>query len=240
MSQVLTFADISDARGATLAGNMINFGSFNIVPNETVTKTFQVKIKSLADKNCQKFVITNTFGNTVVINIDAPCVVAVENPALRLSKSAYNDTQKADATAVNAHRGDYITYSLMVSNPGSVAVTNFTVTDDLSGVLPFADIVDPRGGTVTGTTINFPGLTIPAGQTVTKTFQVRVKGGLVATQSFMLVNTYGNTINILVPVTPGKPVPVAPKTGADPLDCWHCFLFYCNCGCRRLEESCQI
>jgi LPXTG-motif cell wall-anchored protein len=64
---------------------------------------------------------------------------------------------------------------------------------------------------MTGNTISYPAITIPAGSQVSKTFRVRVKFHLDSTQSFVLQNTYGNTIRITIPGTTHF---VAPKTGS--------------------------
>ncbi len=134
-------------------------------------------------------------------------------PNLVFSKKAWNDTQNKDATYNStANREDYITYTLTVTNTGSADSKNFVITDDLSGILPFADVTNKFDGTVSGNTITFPAVTVPAGKSVSKTFQVRVKFHLAAHQSFLLTNTYGNRIDITIP---GKTILVAPKTGSN-------------------------
>ena len=119
--------------------------------------------------------------------------------------------KNVDATSVNAARGDYITYTLVTTNNGTATQNNYVIRDDLSQVLPLADMVSTNGGTVSGNTITYPSVDIRAGETVTKTFKVRVKQTLDKNLSYQLRNTYGNTIVINVP---GDRVFVPPTTGS--------------------------
>jgi uncharacterized repeat protein (TIGR01451 family) len=133
---------------------------------------------------------------------------------LNYSKRAFNDTKNIDAASVPANREDFITYTLTVNNTGNAPATNFIVSDDLSGVLNYASMVDTKGGTMNGNVISWPAETIPAFGSVTHTFRVRVKFNL-PQGSLQMVNTYGNTVTVRIaqPLVLGQ-VFVAPKTGA--------------------------
>ncbi|MCX6797066.1 MAG: hypothetical protein NTX98_01130 [Candidatus Doudnabacteria bacterium] len=133
------------------------------------------------------------------------------------SKRANNDTKNADATSVIASREDYIIYTLTVTNTGNSPATSFVVTDDLSQVLPYADIVDNGGGVLSGNVISYSGITVPAGGSVSKSFRVRVKYYLTANLSYTMTNTYGNTITVRINTPQVLGAFVAPKTGADTL-----------------------
>ncbi len=132
------------------------------------------------------------------------------NPDTQLSKKVRNERTGEEGTTVTAKREDYLVYTLTVHNTGNATMEDFVITDDLSGVLPFADMIDLNGGTLNGQTIRYAAMDIRAGQTVTKTFRVRVKYHLAAQQSFVLQNTYGNLVTVNVP---GTSTYVAPKTG---------------------------
>jgi uncharacterized repeat protein (TIGR01451 family) len=144
---------------------------------------------------------------------DTACVggtVQGTNVILQLYKKARNDTKNADATQVPASREDYITYTLTVTNVGNSDATNYVITDSLSGVLPLADIIDLGGGSLNGQTLSYPAVTIPANGTVSRTFRVRVKYFLSPSISYQMLNTFGNTVTVLInPPTPYVP----PKTG---------------------------
>ncbi len=140
--------------------------------------------------------------------------VSGSNVNLQFSKRAWNDTKNADATTITASREDFITYTLVVRNTGNSTANDFVITDDLSGVLSYADMVDRNGGTLNGNTLSYPGINIPAGGTVTKTFKVRIKHNLSQGLSYQLLNTYGNTVTINVGSVQGTSIFVAPTTGA--------------------------
>ncbi len=134
-----------------------------------------------------------------------------DEPNLELSKKVRNDRTGIEGTSVKAERDDTLTYTLTVRNTGNATSQNFVIKDDLSGILAFADIVDLGGGKLNGKILSFPSEDISAGETVRKTFRVRVKYHLSTTQSFVLQNTYGNLVVVDVP---GKTGFIAPKTGS--------------------------
>jgi LPXTG-motif cell wall-anchored protein len=100
-----------------------------------------------------------------------------------------------------------------VRNTGTGTENNFDITDNLSGILAFAEIVDTNGGKLRGDTITWEDVDIRRGQTVTKTFRVRIKTNLNSSQSFVLDNTYGNSVTVTVPGFSSIPF-IAPKTGS--------------------------
>ena len=137
------------------------------------------------------------------------------NVNLSYSKSAFNNTKNQDASSIAASKEDYITYTLTVSNSGNSPANNFIITDDLSQVLPYADMSDNGGGSLNGNIITFPGITVPANGSVTRSFQVRVKYSLSPSLSYVMTNTYGNTVTIRINIPQVLGAFVAPKTGAD-------------------------
>ena len=156
----------------------------------------------------------------VFVNTYQGCTVncgSVQGSSVNLSysKSAVNETKNANATTVVASREDFITYTLTVSNSGNAPANSFIITDDLSQVLPYADITDNGGGTVSGNTISFPGINVPAGGSVTRSFKVRVKYALADNLTYTMTNTYGNTVSIRINTPQVLGAFVAPKTGAD-------------------------
>lgn len=189
----------------------LDFGS--IRSDESKTVEFAVKVDASSGTICN---VAKATGNDVRQVEDDACVKITRDnnpgtPRIVISKRAWNDTKNVDATSVNAARGDTITYTLVATNNGSADQTNYRFEDDLSQVLPLADMVSTNGGTISGNWINYAPITIRAGETVTKTFKVRVKQTLDKNLSYQLRNTYGNTIVINVP---GERVYHAPKTGS--------------------------
>lgn len=195
--------------GSTLT---VNFGT--LTKGQTKTVEFAARVTEDNDTQiCNTARATGDSVNSVedqaCVNIDVPSNPGT--PKIVLSKTAYNNTKNMDATSVNADRGNYITYTLTTTNTGSATKNNYVISDDLSGILALADIVDLNGGKLSGNTISYPSVDIKAGQTVTKTFKVQVKTTLAPSISYQLRNTYGNTVIITVP---GKVIYEAPKTGS--------------------------
>ncbi len=134
---------------------------------------------------------------------------------LAYNKKAWNETKNADATSVIASKEDYITYTLTATNNGNVSADNFIITDDLSQVLPYADVSDNGGGYLSGNVISFPAISVPAYGSVSKSFKVRVKYSLADNLGYVMTNTYGNTIIVKINSPAVLGAFVAPKTGAD-------------------------
>lgn len=190
----------------------VDFGSISAGNSKTVE--FAAKVLATGtDTICNTAKATANSVNEVQ---DDACVKIYTTPKpgtpnIVLSKRAHNDTKNVDAQSVSAARGDYITYTLVTTNNGTATQNNYVIRDDLSQVLPLADMVSTNGGTVSGNTITYPAVDIRPGETVVKTFKVRVKQTLDKNLSYQLRNTYGNTVIINVP---GERVYEAPTTGA--------------------------
>jgi uncharacterized repeat protein (TIGR01451 family) len=156
--------------------------------------------------------------------------VTPQSSNIVLAKSAIlvsADGSKKDANNAVAQPGDIIEYTLSTKNTGGAAEKDYVVSENINDVLEYADVLDPRGGTVKDGIITWPKTTIAAGQEFLTTFQVKVKSPLPATptsvsdpQSFdlKLDNVYGNLVTVnLQPPTPGKQIEAAssnlPQTG---------------------------
>lgn len=118
-------------------------------------------------------------GEALINGVYSPENVEPEGPTttipvedeLTLEKSA----SPVSGTVVKP--GDTIDYTLTVTNKDAAAAkTNVTVTDDLSAVLPYAELQgDPsEGATVSGTTLTWTG-DVAAGATVLITYTVKVR-----------------------------------------------------------------
>lgn len=191
----------------------------NLSAGQSAQMTFEATVSAYNNNNIQNTatVYSDNAGSAtasawVYINSGS---VQGGSVTINYSKSAYNNTKNANAASVTASRGDSITYTLTASNSGNEPATSFTITDDLSQVLPYADITDNGGGSVSGNTITFPGITVPADGSVTRSFQVVVKNSLATNLSYTMSNTYGNTVNITINTPQVLGAFTAPKTGAD-------------------------
>lgn len=149
----------------------------------------------------------------------ASSAFAAEN--LELSHTVFNDTKNKDAVSVQGSREDFLTYKLKAKNNTSIALTNYTLTFDVAGVLPLADVVDLGGGVLSGQKVNFTGLIIQPGQTIEKNVRVRVKAFLPSYQ-YIATTNFGN-VNLVTVEAKGAVAgmsKVTPRTGGAPMLPW--------------------
>lgn len=132
---------------------------------------------------------------------------------IELQKHAFNITQNRDATTAPARRNDVIAYTLTVSNKGN-GPSNVNIEDDLSGILPLADLVDLGGGELNGNVIRYGKHTIAPGETVHKNFTVKVKSSL-GSFRFIMKNVFGNEVQVVIEEKEIIPPFISPPTGAD-------------------------
>jgi PKD repeat protein len=142
-------------------------------------------------------------------------------------KAALNLTQNIDATARPAAGGDQIKYILTTKNTGG-ASTNYVVTEHVTDILEYADVTDAGGAKLDQASgvLSWPGQVLSAGQTLTRSFVVKIKSpvpptpvGLSDRYSYDLKmdNVYGNAIQVAVQPPVAKQVEAAsaslPATG---------------------------
>ena len=199
--------------------NSMNLGTLQ--PGQNSTVTFDAYITALPGQNQTQITNTAQASGQNAPSVSATATVTINqqqvfnnNVNLSLSKRAINNTKNADATQVIASKEDYITYTLTAANNSNSPANNFVITDDLSQVLPYADVTDFGGGNLSGNVITFPAQTVPANGSVSVSFEVRVKYFLADNLSYTMNNTYGNTVTIRINTPPVSNY-VAPKTGAD-------------------------
>lgn len=139
---------------------------------------------------------TPEFWDYAYVNV---CGIEEQAPEFVLSKRAYNVTQDVNATSVMARAGDIITYTLSTRNVGDEA-GSYTVTDNISDILEYADVINTGGGTVSGGVISYAPATIGIGQTLERTFDVRVRplNTWPDNGDRTLTNIYGNQVVITV------------------------------------------
>lgn len=152
--------------------------------------------------------------------------VIVHEPNIIKSKSAYNQTKNQPAS--KAYAGDVIEYTLNTRNTGDAA-TDYVIEDGIADILEYADVisVSDGGAVVAGTTgndsqmVRWASTNIGIGQTVTRTFVIKVKNPLPTNAKSgyhyddVMYNFYGNEVLITI-VHPGKPAPTPTPTPATP------------------------
>ncbi len=191
--------------------NQISF-NYALASNQQITVTYKYTVRSGIAYNTRLCNVATTWANQIGQVTDQACLYGDGGgqPNLVLSKTAFNNTKNVDATSQAASIEDYITYTLTVRNNSFAQAFGYVITDDLSGVLPLADMVDLGGGQLIGNTLSYPAVNIAANSSVSKSFKVRVKYHLSSSISYQMLNTFGNTVTIVI--NPPKPY-IPPKTG---------------------------
>lgn len=118
------------------------------------------------------------------------------------AKQAINVTQgQAEASKVVAKANDKITYTISVKNTGGTAGAA-TLSDDLSKVLTYSKLIDSGGGTIDSSTqvLSWPGVTLEAGDSVSKSYTVQMNNSLVTTQADCKMTNTFMTNTVIVPV----------------------------------------
>jgi uncharacterized repeat protein (TIGR01451 family)/fimbrial isopeptide formation D2 family protein len=117
--------------------------------------------------------------------------------------------------------GKTVTYAITAENTGNIDLPNVQVADDLSGVLPYANLVagsvqawidgsPVTAPTITGNTLTWLG-TVPAGKTLTVLYQVVVKQDVTA-QNQIVNKVKGSAPN---PLDPNEEVPSTCEDGTE-------------------------
>lgn len=137
------------------------------------------------------------------------------------------DGSRRDANGATAQAGETIEYTLTTTNSGTAEANDYVVSDNINDTLEYADLIDPRGGVLSGGQLEWPKTDITAGASYLASYVVRVKNPLPTTpastsdpKSFDLVmdNVYGNLVSThLAAPTAAKAVEMAtttlPQTG---------------------------
>lgn len=204
MTNVLTHADMvagsigttSSVSGntppnATLTGTNLSW-SGTLAPNETVTIQYTVRIHGTAFAVTLQNAVTTTAETTSGDPVAGGCVLGTQTGCFTThttdqannSYGVQKTSMPISGTAVD--QGDTIIYSIEVRNTGEQPINPATITDNLSQVLLYADIVPfslvaessigantPAAPTVNGTQLNWSG-TLAVGEVVTISYQVIV------------------------------------------------------------------
>lgn len=178
-----------------------------------------------ATRVCNNATITMTPGNPIVSETSS--TVCNTTTLIKLNKDAKYVNRNENPQQSPAEAGDEIEYTLTTTNQASTVASAYVVTEDLTDVLMYADVIDNGGGTLTDTKLIWPAKDIPAGGSITNKFKVKVKDPIPNNEptntnptgyDYNMYNIYGNEVNIKInkPLIQ-KVVDVAtslPETGA--------------------------
>lgn len=146
-----------------------------------------------------------------------------KSSCIEVGKSARNiTTGLADANGSTVKASDVIEYKLTVTNKGKAKISRYVVSENISDVLDYADVVDLSGGTLDKSNIlSWPPQDLAPKSTITKTFTVRIKNPIPATPTSTsdpghfdskMTNVFGNTVTILLPQPPSKRIETVTTT----------------------------
>jgi uncharacterized repeat protein (TIGR01451 family) len=192
-----------------------NYTNFNVTNGNAGTFTFKLSYAQLYQKdlNANGNMVTNLQLNGIgggMTNFDPKCVVAMKllpppDGEYTVRKAAFK-LNGTDAVGV-VKPGDKFKYVIEVSNPSTTARTGITVVDTFDAAFASKFILDnpvPAGAVISGNTITWTGVNVPAGTPenpgITKlTFDATVKpdffnGGSTCSQ------TVSNTVKSTTPV----------------------------------------
>lgn len=138
----------------------------------------------------------------------APSSPADDCPSFSFSKTAYNATQKIDATTATAQPRDRINYTITATNRSDAPATT-VITDAITDTLEYADIVDTDGGIFDAQTetVSWTTPRLEVGESYQRTLSVRLKPDIAATAQGVsnhasfdctIVNTVGTATTITV------------------------------------------
>jgi uncharacterized repeat protein (TIGR01451 family) len=246
IADVLEYAEITDLGDGILSDDptnpiednrrMIDFGSYEILPNNEVTCEFTVRVKDPLPKtprsgNHYDLIMFNEFGNPVVVRITPPKETAA---SLSIDKLVRNvSTNSETFTKENsAYAGDTIEYQIVIVNSGDAPADGTKIIDTLPANLSYASgttVVDRDGSKSTLTDgITVDGITfnqIPAGSTYILYLRAQIDNGVSAGSQFVnkATLTYSDQVLestaktvIAVPVVQSVATTL-PKTGATPI-----------------------
>jgi len=177
----------------------------------------------------------NSAQNTACVNIttiptcaDTPTLPECKppptpsNPIIVTDKSVTNNTQSiADANNTTAQPGDTLTYNLFITNKGNAPRENLKLdgeySEDVRDILEYADITVLNDAILNDQTkkLSWAPVSLAPGQTITKTFTVKVKNPLPATPisasnplsyDFSMHNVYGRNVTVNLPKPASKAV----------------------------------
>ncbi|MBN9295642.1 MAG: DUF11 domain-containing protein [Filimonas sp.] len=213
--------------GGALAGNTVTFTDNSLPANASHSYSFQVKV----DTDLTGVTSISNIAMAVVDNAD-PVPTAKEDPnnpgmpdpsctnpsgcPTDISTNGIKSfvTLKSVTDANGDHKaqaGEELTYTIKVINTGSVRLDNITVSD---AVPAHTTYVTGSGGTLTGNTVSFTGVSLAVHTTATYSFKVKVVDDITGIGS-SIANT-ATVIADTIPATPTKPEDPANPGQPDP------------------------
>ncbi|MCA9349365.1 DUF11 domain-containing protein [Candidatus Saccharibacteria bacterium] len=150
----------------------------------------------------------------VVFDIEKPEELS---PILTRRKSVIFTSTGANANGQTAHAGDELAFTLTAANDGTATAPNEVFRDDIADILEYADITDNGGAAYDSIalTLTWDPVDIEPGESVSKTFKVRVKNPIPSTPvaasdplsyDNLIDNQFGTTVRVRLPKSVDKQI----------------------------------
>lgn len=141
ISDILKAGEITSNGGGNAIGSNLTFPAANIPSDSTISKEFTVKIKAAESWNNVNQ-ISDTYGNSVAINLEKPYVAP--EPNLTVSKTVSNLTWvNGSDVQVVARPNDQLQFTIEVVNTSPVMVGDVKVVENIPQKINF---VNAEGG----------------------------------------------------------------------------------------------
>lgn len=207
------------AVGQTVKEYIFNFG-------DNTAQTTSIPTTSHSYNTPGKFTATLLVkGSSGTISPAIPAcsfTVTVTSPPASFTKdkTAFNTTQKIDATKRPANGNDLITYTLTTKNVGGTA-ENYSVVEPIQDIVEYAKVTDATGAVINDNVMTWPSTVIKPGQTLVKTFEIEVIAPIPPTPTgvsdrysfdLRMDNIYGNEVQIYLQPPAAKQIELAATT----------------------------
>ncbi|MCZ4245130.1 hypothetical protein, partial [Pedobacter punctiformis] len=181
------------SNGGTLTGNTINWSALTIPANGSLTLSFQATVVSTLPTG------TTTIKNVAAV-VDPIDPNNPEEPEVEVpTEGKITATKSIVGNPASVKPNDVLTYNIKISNSFGTAKTGVTASDAIPATLTNVTAIS-NGGTLTGNTINWSALTIPANGSLTLSFQATVVSTLPTGTT-----TIKNVAAVVDPIDPNNP-----------------------------------
>ena len=182
------------SNGGTLSGNKIDWTALTIPANGSLTLSFTATVVSSLP------VGTTTIKNIASV-VDPSDPNNPEKPEVeKPTEGKITATKTIVGNPASVKPGDVLTYNITLTNNYGTAKTGVTVSDAVPSTLTNITGID-NGGILTGNTINWNNLTVPANGKLVLSFKATVAANLPVGTT-----TIKNIASVVDPTDPNNPV----------------------------------
>lgn len=225
---------LTDAVASQIFASGWNMGDLQVGAARANTLVFKAKAPS-GISTAKSVINTAEVSSGSLSNSDTASVNLApdQSPNIVLNKTAKNLQSNQIASprmvagrsvlALEGLAGESVEYTLITKNTGNAIAEDYQIQDGIADILDYADVtaVSDGGSVVDGTSgneaklVKYPTVDITAGQTVTRTFTVKIKNPLPNTPprgfsyDMQMYNRYGDEVVVFLSIpTPPQKYPI--------------------------------